>query len=1434
MNIQRQYHRISKTCLIYVLIISLLASLLSFYTYSSHADESYDLPWLWPVPDSYEINGLDYYYSGNPHGAGTSIDIGANGYTGLERLDVVSATGGEVFYIRDVYNETDDRGSGWGNYVIVKSGDIYIVYGHLQSVSCTYGKIEPGDVIGKMGATGNASGVHLHLQAYPVNESTNSTSVYAFDNYLYNPYYYSKFKFCSGIEKYSLRYGEHISNYYKNLSGSYYSYSGGFTPSYGQDDLGATVTSVRVTGARVYSSPDNLTQPVDFISYLSTVDVIGVYKDPYGKLWYLLSDSEDRWVSQTDVAFNSYKFGVECSDISFPNAIYASFYNLNFEGKFKTNNTIVSLKAEIISEGNVVASHEYHPNSNVFNVENRFYNDLTIVSMADGKYTVVVTITEKAEFPGADPEIKTYKAYSSDFEISNVLADKIKPALDNIKIESITDDLLKLSVVASDNDEIARVIISVSSDDGSFTKKYTPIFANERYYLEVNIGDLPSFGNYVIEAIAYDWYNNLDNESINVYIPQAPEGEKWRVQVSDSLSIRSGPGTSYNKLGRLYNGNIVTITEGSFNASNNMHWGKIPQGWISLDYTVYLSGFMHNVSFNFNGGSSDMVHQLNKRYSIPVTIPNDIPERNGYKFIGWSTDPLATEAQYEPGDSYTDDKNINLFAIWEDKELPIISSVDVSTTEYTADGVVITVNASDNTAKVYYSFDGGLSWTSSSSITINENITLSAGSIVVRDDKGNRAVYGTDVVISNIDDIPPKPSDSDVKISVTGSDVKVEFDEASDELSGVDHYEFVYAHNSDASLSVSSTLKSGDSFTLANGVYSCYLNIYDKVGNVTKVNVKRFVVGPKSQLSAPESFSVVETSNERVVFDWNDVTDSDLYIIEISETSDFSDLIVFESNINSISITALQSGKYYYARVLASSTDSIFIDSEYSQVVRFETVSSDNTVYSVKNVPDAIIKGTSISIVAPYVSQTIDLTLIVHKRATYNIYTDIALANKINPASISNVEFNENSFLYYVEVIAENGDRAIYTINVNRASYAPEIPSVEYDAFESQLFVSQSGNELLVNATVSDGGILSVLWYAVYNDGTPYVVSDTFEYTPQFNHAGVYRVYAVVTNTNEKCYETTASFTTEEAHFTVVRKSSGIKVECNDFVYSAVVPSPEYSDYEGNGNVVYKYYSDVTCNTEIDPPTDAGIYYVKAFASQTDMYEASVSEASAFEIIKADNHNLPEYIYKAPSLRDRYGYVTIDSDGVEYSIDGGEYRLVLSGDIIKLSEGDVITLRFSQTHNYNASNDVVLTVDAYSGTDDFYLNDTIDMQIKEQYLYVNEDELFANDLISGFTKTDSIVVFDPSGNVLSDAEFVYTSCVISIVDELGIFKSLTVIILGDVDYNGVVDYNDVDKILCISNGMTQQSSEFELLSGDINGDGELTSDDSYFVYVKTK
>lgn len=54
-----------------------------------------------------------------------------------------------------------------------------------------------------------------------------------------------------------------------------------------------------------------------------------------------------------------------------------------------------------------------------------------------------------------------------------------------------------------------------------------------------------------------------------------------------------------------------------------------------------------------------------KNYGEEYAVSNVIPVREGYKFLGWSTDKESCEVAYSGGDKYSGNAVLNLYAVWE-------------------------------------------------------------------------------------------------------------------------------------------------------------------------------------------------------------------------------------------------------------------------------------------------------------------------------------------------------------------------------------------------------------------------------------------------------------------------------------------------------------------------------------------------------------------------------------------------------------------------------------------------------------------------------------------------------------------------------------------------------------------------------------------------
>ena len=76
--------------------------------------------------------------------------------TGTPELAVVS---GNVTF-------GDGGGGGMGAYIAGDDGNRYVYY-HLSQYVGSPRHVSPGEVIGKVGATGDATGPHLHFEIHP-------------------------------------------------------------------------------------------------------------------------------------------------------------------------------------------------------------------------------------------------------------------------------------------------------------------------------------------------------------------------------------------------------------------------------------------------------------------------------------------------------------------------------------------------------------------------------------------------------------------------------------------------------------------------------------------------------------------------------------------------------------------------------------------------------------------------------------------------------------------------------------------------------------------------------------------------------------------------------------------------------------------------------------------------------------------------------------------------------------------------------------------------------------------------------------------------------------------------------------------------------------------------------------------------------------------
>ena len=145
----------------------------------------------------------------------------------------------------------------------------------------------------------------------------------------------------------------------------------------------------------------------------------------------------------------------------------------------------------------------------------------------------------------------------------------------------------------------------------------------------------------------------------------APESETWRVPViAVRLSEIKPTRRGYIFKGWAKTANATTAAyqpNGLFGVSSTYNDVTLYAVWTLNTYTV---------TYYSNGGSGAPDPQSGL-FGSTVTLSSEEPVREGYTFLGWSTDILATTAMYAPGDTMVLEENTLLFAVWQSNNYQI-------------------------------------------------------------------------------------------------------------------------------------------------------------------------------------------------------------------------------------------------------------------------------------------------------------------------------------------------------------------------------------------------------------------------------------------------------------------------------------------------------------------------------------------------------------------------------------------------------------------------------------------------------------------------------------------------------------------------------------------------------------------------------------------
>ena len=106
-----------------------------------------------------------------------------------------------------------------------------------------------------------------------------------------------------------------------------------------------------------------------------------------------------------------------------------------------------------------------------------------------------------------------------------------------------------------------------------------------------------------------------------------------------------------------------------------------------------------------DGGTAPASQNKTQYTDITLATNSGGLTRIGYRFTGWNTTPAGTGTTYSPGDTYSADESVTLYAKWE-----AVDAVTFSRNGVVNSGDTVELTPPKGEVTIYYSTDGGKKW----------------------------------------------------------------------------------------------------------------------------------------------------------------------------------------------------------------------------------------------------------------------------------------------------------------------------------------------------------------------------------------------------------------------------------------------------------------------------------------------------------------------------------------------------------------------------------------------------------------------------------------------------------------------------------------------------------------------------------------------------
>lgn len=178
------------------------------------------------------------------------------------------------------------------------------------------------------------------------------------------------------------------------------------------------------------------------------------------------------------------------------------------------------------------------------------------------------------------------------------------------------------------------------------------------------------------------------------------------------------------------NGHTITIT--AVKPGITFYSLKIidPEGNVLTEKRIMIkvSPDVYKVTYYANGGSGAPMEQ-EKKYGVNLTLSSTVPLRNGYVFTGWNTKEDGSGKKYSPGDIYSENEKLNLYAQWKTNAYTLTYDGNgYSSYSSKVENVVTTTIKTNMPNRFGYTFLGWSTNSSATSATYTPGSTISLSS----------------------------------------------------------------------------------------------------------------------------------------------------------------------------------------------------------------------------------------------------------------------------------------------------------------------------------------------------------------------------------------------------------------------------------------------------------------------------------------------------------------------------------------------------------------------------------------------------------------------------------------------------------------------------------------------------------------------------------